>query len=240
MTHSVEDSEYAIRNRREIAFVLDDLAKQHSVINLHTPNGLNVLSSILLVDSETGYLYMDVSQDKDINGQVIREGRATFATQLGVRVRWQSEDIELVEMDDGGYSFAMVIPEVIERIQRREYFRLSVAQSNGLVCKMPDGDGVYPATIVDMSVGGIGLAIRGTVPAIISQGSLLEGCSIEFPSVGVVPLNLRVRGVWVSSTTKSGEHMYHVGMEFVNLSRGASNVVQRYMIQLESERLSLT
>lgn len=239
MTHSIENSEYAIHNRREIVFVLEDLVKNRSIINLHTPNGLNVLTTILLVDAESGYLYMDVSQDKAINEQVLREGRANFATQLGVRVRWQSEDLEEVEMEDG-VAFAMEIPAVIERIQRREYFRLRVSQSNGLTCKIPDGDGIYPATVVDMSVGGIGISVRGQVPAILSQGAILEGCSIEFPSVGVVPLNLRVCGMWVSSTTKSGEHIYHVGMEFVNLSRGASNVVQRYMIQLESERLSLT
>jgi c-di-GMP-binding flagellar brake protein YcgR len=239
MTHSVEDSEYAIRNRREIVFVLEDLVKHRAILNLHTPNGLNVLTSILLVDAESGYLYMDVSQDKAINEQVVSGARATFATQLGVRVRWQSEGIELVEMEDG-VAFALEIPEVIERIQRREYFRLKVSQSNGLVCKMPDGDGICQAPVADMSVGGVGISVRGTVPAILSQGAVLEGCSIEFPSVGVVPLNLRVCGIWVSSTTRSGEHMYHVGLEFVNLSRGASNVVQRYMIQLESERLSLS
>lgn len=239
MTHSVEDSEYAIRNRREIVFILEGLAKHQAILNLHTSNGLNVLTSILSVDAENGYLYMDVSQDKAINEQVVSGGRATFATQLGVRVRWQSEDIELVELDDG-IAFALEIPEVIERIQRREYFRLRVSQNNGLICKMPDGDGIFSAIVADMSVGGVGISVRGEVPAILSQGAVLEGCSIEFPGAGIVPLNLRVCGIWVSSTTRSGEHIYHVGMEFVNLSRGASNVVQRYMIQLESERLSLS
>jgi c-di-GMP-binding flagellar brake protein YcgR len=239
MTHSVEDSEYAIRNRKEIAFILEDLVKHHTMINLHTSNGLNVLTSVLAVNAEDGYVYLDISQDNAINEQVVKEGQASFATQLGVRVRWQSEDIELVELEDGT-AFAMEIPDVIERIQRREYFRLRVSQSNGLTCKMPDGDGVYAAPVVDMSVGGVGISVRGELPAIISQGAILNGCSIEFPSVGVVPLNLRVCGTWVSSTTRSGEQMYHVGMEFVNLSRGASNVVQRYMIQLESERLSHT
>lgn len=34
--------------------------------------------------------------------------------------------------------------------------------------------------------------------------------------------------------------MYHIGTEFMNLSRGVGNVVQRHMIHLESERLSLS
>jgi hypothetical protein len=49
-----------------------------------------------------------------------------------------------------------------------------------------------------------------------------------------------VCGIWSSVKTKSGDQVHHIGLEFVNLSRGASNVVQRYMIQLESERISLS
>jgi hypothetical protein len=91
-----------------------------------------------------------------------------------------------------------------------------------------------------MSVGGIGVSIKGTPHAMFSQGALLEGCSIEFPVVGSVPINLKVCGIRSTGTTRSGEQMYHVGMEFVKLSRGAGNVVQRYMIQLEGERLSVS
>lgn len=91
-----------------------------------------------------------------------------------------------------------------------------------------------------MSVGGIGLSIRGDLPEMFSQGAILQGRSVEFPVVGVITLTLKVRGVWASSTTRSGEPMYHIGTEFMNLSRGVGNVVQRHMIHLESERLSLS
>lgn len=240
MTHSVDDSDFSIHNRKEIVFVLEDLVKQRATINLHTAAGLNVLTTVLEVSSEDDYVYLDISQDKAINEQVIKSPHLTFSTQTGVRVRWSSEHLELVSLPDGN-AFSMEVPEVIQRIQRREYFRLHVPQGNrGLICKIPYEDKVLEANVVDMSVGGVGISLRGTRPEIISQGAILEGCSVEFPVVGVVPLNLRVCGMWASSTTKSGEPIFHVGMEFVNLSRGASNVVQRYMIQLESERLSLS
>ena len=63
---------------------------------------------------------------------------------------------------------------------------------------------------------------------------------MELPVIGVVPMNLRVRGIWTSMKTKSGEQMHRLGLEFEDLSRGASNVIQRYMIQLEAERISLS
>lgn len=241
MTHSVDNSDFAIHNLKEIVFILDDLVKQRTGINLHTSDGLNVLTTVLEVNAQEDYVLLDISQDVAMNKQVLNSKNLSFSTQTGVRVRWRSTQVQLVSLPDGD-AFSIDVPEVIERIQRREYFRLSVPQgSRGLTCKFPDGeDAVYEVPIVDMSVGGIGVSIRGTPHAMFSQGAILEGCSIEFPVVGPVPVNFRVCGIRSTGTTRSGEQMYHVGMEFVKLSRGAGNVVQRFMIQLEGERLSVT
>ncbi|KAF0204882.1 MAG: type IV pilus assembly [Gallionellaceae bacterium] len=240
MTQSVDNSDFAIHNPKEIVFILDDLVKQRAGINLHTSDGLNVLTTVLEVNAEDDYVLLDISQDAAMNKQVVNSKNLTFSTQSGVRVRWRSTQVQMVSLADGD-AFSIDVPETIERIQRREYFRLSVPQgSRGLICKFPDGEAVYEVSIVDMSVGGIGVSIKGTPHAMFSQGALLEGCSIEFPVVGPVPINLKVCGIRSTGTTRSGEQMYHVGMEFVKLSRGAGNVVQRYMIQLESERLSVS
>jgi c-di-GMP-binding flagellar brake protein YcgR len=134
----------------------------------------------------------------------------------------------------------MFVPAVIERVQRREYFRLSTPQgSHALICKIPTETCDMEVTIVDISVGGIGISIRGEPPEMFSQGALLEGCSITLPSIGAVPTNLRVRGIWTSITTKSGGQMSRIGLEFEGLSRGAANVIQRLIIQLEAENISL-
>jgi c-di-GMP-binding flagellar brake protein YcgR len=144
-----------------------------------------------------------------------------------------------VELDDGN-AFELPLPEVIERIQRREYFRLRMPQGEKrLICKVPNGDEVFGITIVDMSVGGIGASVRGTLPSFLSRGAVLTGCSIEFPVVGVVPFTLKVCSTFVSSTAKSGEKMYHIGFSFENPSRGASNVIQRHMMHIQSEGISL-
>ena len=240
MANIVDDADFTIHNRKAIVFALEDLVKHRTMINLHTPGGVNLLTSILEVSSEENYIYIDISQDPAINTQIANSKNMTFSTQTGVRVRWRSEEIGFVELPDGD-AFAIEIPEVIERIQRREYFRLNVPQgSKALTCKIPDEAAVLEVSVVDMSVGGIGISVKGDPPAILSHGEILKGCSVEFPAVGVVPLNLKVCGMRVSAISSSGEKIYHIGMEFVDLSRGASNVVQRHMIQLESERISLS
>lgn len=200
-----------------------------------------MLTSVLEVSSEGDYVYMDVSGDNRVNEKVTNSKYVSFTTQTGIKVRWHSTNVQLVELDDGD-AFSIVFPSVIERIQRREYFRLNTPQgSKGLVCKIPlDETEFIDAPIMDMSVGGVGISYKGEPPPIFSQGAILQGCSIAFPVVGVVPVNLQVCGIWASTKTKSGEQMHHIGLQFVNISRGAENVIQRYMIQLESERISLS
>lgn len=239
MTHRVEDSPFAIHNRKEIVFHLEDIANNRTLINLETSEGVSLVTSLLGVSSEANYVYVDISPDERINERIVDSKHISFATQTGIKVCWYSSHLHLVTLADGD-AFSMLVPAVIERIQRREYFRLSTPQgSKALVCKIPTKNSIFEATIVDMSAGGIGLSVRGVPDECITQGAILEGCSVEFPIVGVVKMDLRVCGMWKSTMTKSGEQMHQIGMQFVNLSRSAENVIQRYMMQLQSERISL-
>jgi len=239
MTHRNENSPFALHNRKEIVFILEDLAKHHTPINLDTVDGVGLVTSVLLVDSDEGDVYLDISPDEKINQKIMNSRQITFTTQTGIKVRWHATLMQMLSLSDGD-AFAMVIPSSIERIQRREYFRINSPMGNkSLICKIPFGAGFIESPIVDISVGGIGISLKGTPAEIFSMGEVLEGCSIEFPSIGPVPLRLRICGVWTSSQTKSGEQMHHVGFEFVDLNRATESVIQRHMVQLERERISL-
>ena len=240
MTHPVDNSEFAINNRREIVFILDGLVKDRTVIDLETSDGVNLLTSVLKVSAEGNYVYLDVGPNNTVNDKIIHSQKVTFSTQTSVKVHWHSTHLHRVSLPDGDV-FSMTLPAVVERIQRREYFRLKTPQgSNAMICKISAETGIIEATIVDMSAEGIGVSVKGTLPESFSQGTELQGCSIEFPVVGVVSVNLKLCGIWSSITSNSGEQVNRIGMKFVNLSRGASNVVQRHMIELEKDHISKT
>lgn len=240
MTHSIDDSPFAIHSHREIAFILDGLAKQKTLITLETHDGVVLVTSVLYVSGDEKYVCIDVATDDNINARIVDSKHVTFVTQSDIKVRWYSTHLQLVTMPDGKYAFSMHVPSVIERIQRREYFRLDTPQGkHALICKIPTESEIIEAPLFNMSVGGIGVTVKGELPAIFVQGDILEGCSIDFPEIGRVPISLRVRGEWSSRKTLSGEHFHRVGLQFVNLGRGASNVIQRYMVQLEAAQISL-
>jgi c-di-GMP-binding flagellar brake protein YcgR len=242
MVQSVENSQFALHNRKEIIFVLEDLIKHRTTITLDAAGGVSLVSAVLSLSANNDYVYIDVSADEDINDKILASKQVKFSTQSGVKVRWYSSGLRYVELHDGN-AFEILLPESIERIQRREYFRLHTPQgNNGLMCKIMVGasEEFYHAPVVDMSVGGLGISVRGEMPAFIFHGAILANCSVMFPTVGKVPFTLKVCSMIPNGKTKSGEPLFHIGMEFSDLSRGASNVVQRYMAQLESERISLS
>ncbi len=242
MTQSIENSQFAIHNRKEIVFVLEDLIKHRTTITLDAGGNVGLVTAVLAISANNEYIYLDVSTDEVINDKILASKHIKFSTQSGVKIRWHTTELRYVELRDGT-AFEMPTPVMIERIQRREYFRLHTPQGNGgLVCNIPVGEseGQYNAAVLDMSVGGIGVSVRGEPPAFLFHGALLVNCSVNFPVAGKVSFNLKICGIIPYAKTKSGEQLYHFGMEFVDLSRSASNVVQRYMVQLESERISLS
>jgi c-di-GMP-binding flagellar brake protein YcgR len=242
MTHLQSDnSEFSIHNRKEIVHILEDLVKHRIALNLSADEGTHLVTALLGVNADANQVYLDNSSDEHLNQQITASQYISFSTQTGVKVRWHSTHLRQIAMMDGGDAFVMQIPAAIERIQRREYFRLNTPQgSRALICKIPAGDEILEVNIIDMSVGGLGISLRGERNEIFSQGAILEGCSVHFPVVGIVPVKLRVCGMWGSNATKSGEQIHRIGLEFVELGRGAGNVIQRYLIQLEAEKISLT
>lgn len=239
MTPRKDSSPFELHNRKEIVFILDDLAKHHTAINLDTNEGVGLVTSVLEVGADGNHIYLDISPDERINEKIKNSNQFAFTTQTGIKVRWHATHLQLVSLSDGD-AFSMAIPASIERIQRREYFRMnSQMGSRAMICKIPFGSGFIDAVIADISVGGIGISIKGTPHEIFTEGEVLEGCSIDFPSIGSIPFRFKICGIWTSSQTKSGEQMHHIGFEFVDLSRGTETVVQRHMIQLERERISL-
>lgn len=240
MTHLIEDSPFAIRGHREISFILEDLAKHQTPITLETHDGVVLVTTIFYVSADGQHVCIDVGADDHVNERIVNSNQITFVTQTSIKVRWLSSHLELVVMENGRYAFSVCVPSVIERIQRRDYFRLDTPRGKyALICKIPTKDGILELPLMDMSVGGIGVTIKGKLPSVFLQSALIEGCSIELPEVGRVPMNLRVRGEWSSIMAPSGDEFHRVGLQFEGLSRGAGNIMQRYMTQLEATRLSL-
>lgn len=240
MTQQDSNSDFAVHNRNDIVHILKDMVKQHSAINLDTPDGINLQTAVLEISPDGNHVYMDVGPNDQINNKIIHCKHQDFSTQAGIRVKWRSSQLRLASLPDGA-AFAMPVPAMIERFQRRDRFRVSIPQGSKMpICKIPLGTTILEATVVNLSTGGIGISIKSETPTIISQINIFGGCSIEFPGERLAQLTFKFCGIRTSIKTRSGEQMHYIGLELIKSSIAAEAAIQRHMLQLERERLSLS
>ena len=197
------------------------------------------MSAVIALSADNNYVYFDISSDDVINDRITESTTVKFVTNSGVKIRWRSSKLSFVELDDGN-AFEMPVPVVIERIQRREFFRLNTSQvQKALFCTISNSAESVEATIADMSIGGIGVLHRGKPPVFLSKGMNFEKCSINFPEVGKVQLTLKVCSIFPAAKAKNGDPMYHIGLGFVKTSPVVNSLIQRHMAQLQREQIML-
>ena len=237
MSLHIDDPIYSIHHRQEIISILENLKKARVPVRLHTRQKESFVTSILDVNPDRNHVHLDVvSIDEQMNSRVAGSEQIVFTAQTGIAVKWHSTNARVVKLSDG-HAFAIPIPAVVQRVQRREYFRLQLPLgSKGMVCRIPVSEGgMLDVPVRDMSAGGVGVVLNSPLHPVISMGAILEGCILEFPDVGIVSFKLRICNIRKANATRSGTEVFLVGLEFTDMGRGASNVVQRYMIHLESE-----
>jgi hypothetical protein len=101
MTHSIDDSPFAIHSHKEITFILDGLAKQKTSITLDTHDGVVLVTSVLYVSGDGKYVCIDAGADDSVNARIVDSKQVSFVTQSDIKVRWYSTHLQFVTMPDG-------------------------------------------------------------------------------------------------------------------------------------------
>ena len=140
---------------------------------------------------------------------------------------------------DGRPAFSAKLPESVMRLQRREYFRLSLPVTRPLKCSLTftpkEGKPTKMECLVaDVSGGGLGLVgLPADLP--IELGLVLTDVKMDLPEVGMISGRLQVCSV-IQSTNRLGIATKRAGCEFVNLPGPMMTLLQRYIIKIERER----
>lgn len=241
LLHADDYSQYLLREKREIAFVLRQLASRRSMITAYYGSGGKfLLSSVVGVSADEHTVFLDLGNDEAAIVGAIAAGNLLCITQLEqIKIQFQITSPERTEYERFP-ALAAPLPAVLLRLQRREYYRLTTPVAEALACQIVlkgETPHTVEAKVLDISGGGISVLIppQGTD---FQPGMEFQDCRLVLPDFGPVTASLRVKNLFML-TGRNGVAMLRAGCQFSNLSTPMANAIQRYILKVERDRKSL-
>ena len=234
-------SRYLLRGRTDILFNLRGLIQKRAMLSAFIDASADsFLTAIVALSADENQLVLDAASDETINRRVEAAEQLICVTQLDrIKIQFAARGIQRIQ-HEGHDAFRVRVPEVMRRLQRREYFRLTAPSAHSLTCLIPMTIGgeqreiSVEASVLDISGGGLSI----TIP---SEGMLVEpdmefgNCRLMLPETGAIVTSLRVRNLF-RITNRDGSITLRAGCEFTHLSSAMASTIQRYILKVERER----
>ena len=240
-----EDNQFTIRSKREILSILKGIAHDSTRVALYYNEGNDFILTTMLQVSEQG-MWLEVGPMATSNQRILHSDKIIFISSYHqAKVQCASNVIENVALENCA-AFYLPFPENLLRIQRREYYRLTTPVSNPLRCIIPFSPPIVLAesitsisrreiTIMDISGGGVALVCEAH-DSMLLPGKIYEDCRIQLPGVGTINTTVKVQNSF-EITLRNGQRSKRAGCEFIHLSGETATLLQRYVVQLQSESL---
>ncbi|MDI1361374.1 flagellar brake protein [Methylotenera sp.] len=238
-----DEEQFIVQNQKQIIQILNDLAKHHEMLKVSFGHD-TCLTNVISVDVNNHVVYLDIGIDDAFNDRLLASHYVVFSKDDGIRLKWTSEQLTLATLKDGK-AIKIALPQKLMRLQRREFFRLATPIVNPVPCIIPisnednpDADRTLELTLIDVSLGGIGVIAANPLDELLVIGANFDKCKINFPEVGETSLTLQVRNI-TPVTMKDGAAKYRVGLQFISPSRGNEGLINRYTYNLERQAMAL-
>lgn len=235
--HFKDPSPYLVNSKDEIEHTLHRLIKTPELVCLYPDQqrDIFILSALLQLNTET--LIFDYGPDRILNQRLLSAKTICGVAHLNnVHYQFDFSDISVTSLNDRP-AFQCAYPEQMLRLQRRDFYRLSVPLSTPLSCLIPLACGEAEISISNISLGGMGLL--GYYPDIsLDVGNILKNCRIELPLVGVITADVEIC-TNSEQLLKNGIRTLRSGCRFINLSGTGQTLLQRYINHVDRKRLAL-
>lgn len=218
---------------RQIQSILRNVSDGGSRAALYYDGGQDFIITSLLDVGEKG-LWVEQGADVSKNRHIAESKRITLVSYIDqVKIQFIADAAKAVT-HQGYPAFFLALPSHIYRIQRREYFRLSVPVTERLRCIIPQAGGKLELPVMDISGGGIRLSCAESNIEFV-LGQTYAGCQIDLPEIGKISVTITVKSA-VSTSPKPGQTIQYLGCEFKNLDNASGVLLQRYVTRMQRLR----
>jgi c-di-GMP-binding flagellar brake protein YcgR len=235
-----EQEQYLIHSRTELMRVLSGLAKKPDILTAYFNRGREyLLTAVIAVLPERNLIVLDYGADEKTNQRALEKGHLVCVTKHNnISIKFTCEELKRARYQ-GETVFAAPIPESVFRLQRREFFRVSVPVASPIYCQIPRAGGeVLELPVVDISCGGLGL-VAPAGSTVLEIREALSDCLIDLPEFGALTVNLEVRNMRPQRLRDGGEAQ-RIGCAFMGLTMDRNALIQRYIHKVQVDQKALS
>lgn len=223
---------YLIRHPAEVQRILREVLAARALVSAYPADGRGRLLTTL-VAVEAQYLELDCGADAEMNARLTSGQPANLdTTHAGVRVQFSVPAMAQIEQA-GQYVLRAPLPRELLRLQRRAYYRLATSLVNPVKCRIDTGQGVVDATVVDLSVGGVGILAYPPMPP-LEVGRVYSHARLSLPGLEAFELSLTVRCLF-EIVLRNGRRSHRAGCQFTALPPGLEAELQCIITRMERD-----
>lgn len=224
---------FQLTDRSDIIAVLRQLGRRPELVTAYFNQGReSLVTAVLGVDTERGEIELDQGPDDAVNRRALAADSLICMTrEQNVSIRFRVSGLRAGTRSDGPV-FRAPLPESVQRMQRREFFRVPMPVSTPVICRIPTEDGsVYTLRAMDLSLGGVGL-VDAAMSLPLRVGDVFTGCELEIPGQDVLAVRLEVRNI-SRHIFRDGSVGRRLGLAFGGVSGRGTTLLQRYLQRLQ-------
>jgi len=239
-----QDAEFRINSKREMQFILQEIAEKGTRVALYYDEAHNFILTTLYGANEVG-MWLDIGPFPPENKRILLSDKITFVSvHQHVKVQFEAHNIEMVLLE-GDETFYLELPDYLLRIQRRNFFRLSIPAGTPVMCIIPikpfnpdkpkEPEILREVPVVDISGGGIAL-LCGEHENELRPGRTFKDCRISLPGAGTISVNIEVKNN-IKFTTPNELVNTRAGCLFGRMDNQTNSLLQSYITRLQSDLL---
>jgi flagellar brake protein len=234
---SADASPFTVASRLEISQLLNGIMRQGALITAAIGRDEFFLTSILAIDDAEDLLLLDCARDPRQNQHALNKRALACSTALDkVKIEFICDHLIAVAYD-GREAFQARLPRQMQRLQRREYYRMATPIISPIKCTLTvstaDASAKIDLNLHDISCGGMAVI---TPPEIFTPAlGTHYDCTIHLPGTTGVRTRVQACNAFMLKLA-NGKVTQRSGFAFVNMPESILATIQRFIMNLERQR----
>lgn len=223
---------YQVHSTLEMGRIFNGLMQSNQRFRMTFPGKQEAVTvSILNVDAKGREMFLELPADPVQRGIILKSNLIGFESQLDkITISFTLSQV-FADMFQGASVMRVPFPDRLTRLQRRESFRISTANST---IRIPTNASVFTGEVRNLSFSGLNIVDK-TLKFDSTIGKVYPNCKLQLQGVEPLTVTIEIRNSFdVALADKSRQR--RIGCMFVELPKAVEALIQRYITQLERQR----